>query len=241
LLQSNVIRPGLDAQRDAVARTARLRDSALVEALLLLVAIATALPGATHVSGVSVFQWASLPSIALLRFLLLRWLWRWTLWGLYLFRLARRPLVLRATHPDRLAGLGPLLAPAHGFALVVAGVSAAIAGGWGDLMLHQGASAKAFSGVAITFVATAVVATVLPGSVLAPLLYRSRKDGLVSYGAFAHRYADAYEARMFGRSGEEALGAEEISGMCDLGGSYEVLVDIRVTPWTRRLVTLAVL
>jgi hypothetical protein len=97
--------------------------------------------------------------------------------ALFLWRLSRLPLALRATHPDRLGGLGPLLMPAYALAVFGAAGSSELAGAWADRMVHEAVSLATFSG------ATLVYAAILVGLALAPTLgflaprYRVRTDG----------------------------------------------------------------
>ena len=59
-------------------------------------------PGEISMAG----WWFNLVCTPLVRFLLLRWLWRMILWTLLLCRVSRINLHLVATHTDMAAGLG---------------------------------------------------------------------------------------------------------------------------------------
>lgn len=237
LVESGIARSSPDDCRQAVARTARLRDSMVAEGALLAIAVASPLLGTSALRGsVSPFWWGSLPLIILFRFLIFRWLWRWLLWTLYLRWLARAPLALHATHPDRVAGLGPLLGPSHASAFIAAAASATVAAGIADTMMLDGVPLSGFADVAATFVVLAVLLALMPGFVFVPHLYDARKYGLRRYGAFSHRFARAFEARWFGARGEDGLSAQDISSLCDLGGSFSVVTEVRVFAWSRRVV-----
>jgi hypothetical protein len=236
LRESGLVAPVAGAYQRAVARTARLRDAALGEVILLAAAAATTMPGVLSIGDGAALRLAIVPSVVVFRFLLLRWIWRWGLWALLLVRLSRLGLAVRASNPDRMAGLGPLLGPAHAFTVVVAGVAAAVAGGWADMMRLEGLPFSAFKNTAIAYAVVAAIVVVLPGCAFAPLLYRTRREGLGGYGAFAHRYAEAFEDRWLGAAGPRALGAPDIQSLADLGNSYDVMVAMRVALWNRRLV-----
>lgn len=227
-----------DACAAAASRTAALRDAWFPELALLVFAIASCFVGATYIEEPAVATWTGIPLYSVARFLILRWLWRWFLWGLYLWRVARAPLALNATHPDRVAGLAPFLGPAAALSAVVAALSASLAASVGDQIVFEGAALETFRNVAITYAVGAVGVALLPGLVFAPVLYRAKVGGLGGYGAFAHRFTRAFEARWFDASGEEALGASDISSLADLGGSYEVVPELGVFLWSRRIVIL---
>jgi hypothetical protein len=225
-----------EAYRAALARTARLRDSNAGELIVFACALASLVADERFLASSSVFAWVNVPAIVMFRFLLLRWLWRWLLWGLFVWRVSRLPLALRATHPDRLGGVGPLLAPAYPFSAVVAAGSSAIAGGLADRFVHGHLELAAYSQLLTVYAAIAVILAFAPTLSLMPLLYQARKDGIGRYGAFAHRFSHAYEARWYDADGKEALGTPDISSMADLGTSYDVVTQMRVLPWHHRLV-----
>jgi len=240
VLASRLVTGARDGYDAAIARTVRWRDSYLVEVVLLAVAIGTTLMEVSYVTGASRFQWVNAPTIALFRFLLLRWMWRWSLWASFLWRVSRLRLALRTTHPDRMGGLGSTLGPSHVMPVVAAACSATIAAGWAQLMLRDQVPLRAFYDTAIVYVFAVIVVILLPACAFIPSLSKARKEGLGSYGAFAHRFAYSFEERWSDASGEEALGAPDISSLADLGGSYAVVREMRVFPWTRRLVVVIV-
>lgn len=240
MISSGLALPVEDAYRAAVARAVQWRDSAIAETALLVISIGSLLFKATYVGTDALAIWGELPEVIVFRFLLLRWAWRWLLWTVFLWRLSRMPLALRATHPDRFAGLGPVLGPAYAFTAVIAGCSAAIAGGWADHMLQAHAPLSTFYKPTIAYAVLSIMLVLAPGSVFAAMLYRARRTGLGSYGAFAQRYVDAFDAKWMAARGQDALGAADISGLADLGGSYVVVGEMRVVPWALRLIKITV-
>ena len=100
--------PRLKALR---ADTVRLRDSRTVElvllgAMFLAGFVSPATVGADWQRTPAGF-WHHWIALTFFRFIQVRWLWRLSLWFLFLLRLSRFPLRLNALHPDRAAyGLG---------------------------------------------------------------------------------------------------------------------------------------
>lgn len=241
LFESDVVSPAAERYRAAIARTERLRDSRLAEAAILALAVVLAFDVRTYSGGVAAFHWGSLPGIVAFRFLLLRWLWRWLVWGIFLLRLSRLRLALRSTHPDRMAGLEPLVGPSYAFTAVVAAISTALAAGWGDRMLHEGVGTAPFHGAALAFFLVMSVVAMLPVCSFMPRLYEARRGGMEGYGAFTHRFVIAFEKKWFGAPGAAGLGVPDISSLCDLGQSFEVVGEIRMLTWARRLILLVVI
>ena len=235
LADSGIIGEAPGAYRSLVARYTRIRDSIAAQVVVLVIATVSLFLDWTYVDGAAPSVWGALPVTLVFRFLLVRWLWRWLLWDRLLWGVSRLPLRLRSTHPDRLAGLEPLLGPGHAFAAVVAGGAVALAGGWADLMLRTGVSSATLRVPAVSFAVVAIAVATAPTLSFIPHLYRARKDGLAIYGVFAAQVTDAFESRWFNTDGGLALRKQDISSLCDLGGAYEVIVGTRVVPWSHRL------
>jgi hypothetical protein len=237
LLTAEIIRgDDVAAYHRVVERTERLRNSVLADSLLLLIAISSNLynfESVLHMARPGHY-WGSFAAVTLFRFLLFRWLWRWSLWAIFLQRVARMPLWLSAIHPDRVGGLAVLSTPSEGFAILAGAGAATLAGAWLDRIL-DGIPLAVFYGPIVAYVVIMVSLALAPLLVFTSKLNRLRKAGRCEYGAFAQRYCAAFQDMWFERSGESALGADDISGLADLGASYGVLSEMRIVVGDRRL------
>jgi len=72
--------------------------------------------------------WFAFISAPLFRFLLLRWIWRMSLWTVFLWRVSRLKLYLVATHTDLAAGLGFLPEGQRAYSPIVFAGGTVIAG-----------------------------------------------------------------------------------------------------------------
>ena len=153
-------RPGFDA---AVATAMRLRNSVVVELLLILfvylfgvvfvwrtraalgiVTWYTNPPlGFPRLSAAG--WWAACVSLPMYQFLLMRWYFRLLVWGRFLWQVSRLKLNLRPTHPDGTAGLRFLseVSGAYTFVLLAAGVN--LAGALANPIFYTGANLLSFS------------------------------------------------------------------------------------------------
>lgn len=182
--------------------------------------------------------WYFFVSLPAFQFLLFRWYYRLLVWSWFLWKVSRGPLELVPTHPDRCGGLGflglstlalvPLLF-AHG--TLFAGVAGAgilfekreLVSYWPELLA-----------------ATVVLLTVAlsPLMIFMPTLFRTKRNGLMEYGALGQRYVRDFDRKWVrGRTPHEPLlGAADIQSLADLANSFEVISDMRLLAVNRRTV-----
>lgn len=240
LVQARLVLPDrAEALRAVVANTARLRDSVLVEAALVLAAgaLTVAAPANTHDPGVAA-GWSLAPAAFAARFLLLRLLWRWLTWGVYVQRLVRLPIACHVSHPDRVAGLSPLAGPSVGFCVVIFAVGSNVAAVWADAMRLDGVHANSLLPAWLAFGAAAFLVTTAPLGPLSVPLLRLRWRGVHTIGALAGRASESFEHRWTGAAGADALASNEMQSMNDLGGVFERVEGIRVLVLPRALLTM---
>ncbi|MFT3924614.1 MAG: hypothetical protein QM778_18890 [Myxococcales bacterium] len=237
LTQAGVVPSEAQARFRAITDgMARLRDSNLAELVMFALAVGSSsihvnpIPGSTMpISGLG-----TAVMLVLFRFVLLRWTWSWTLYTIFLARVSRLDLQLVATHPDRMGGLGVLLGPANAFSLVAAGASAAIAGSWANNVIYQHAPLELFQPAAMTFVLATLLLSMGPLWFFSGQLCRTRRDGLIYYGAYVHRFGQAFEAWTAEHPPAATLDAPQISVLADLGSDYERVGQMRVVLWSAK-------
>jgi hypothetical protein len=252
IMRSQVVpateRPALEWE---IARIHRWKDAWLLEALFLLAAVLLAWTtpsqhvleylsgltgGSTH-SAVGAtnwtIQWYWMVCMTLLRFLLLRWLWRLVLWCFFLWRVSRLELRLVPTHPDRAGGLGYLEWVHIEFMPLVLAISAAQSASLAqDIASGRMKFDAIYSGVAFLLLAVAVL-------FLGPLFLFLRKlwackvKGLSDYSALAERYVNEFDRKWLGAgpaAGEPLLGTADIQSLADLSNSVGIVREMRLVP-----------
>ncbi|NOK39794.1 hypothetical protein HMI49_42190 [Corallococcus exercitus] len=243
-LVSELIGPKDLATFEGVARgVMRLRRGAAIEAGLLVASFAVSFMDLPHQANPVWLHsepggprtlagwWYLVVSMPLIRFLVLRWLWRGILWAGFLFRVSRLPLVLVPTHPDVAGGLGFLGTCQASFALIVLAVSSTLTA----QRLSRAPSAN-FTDYALHLFAFALLSLVV---VFAPLAFFSRqllfakRRGDHAFSGVAAWHSRRFEQRWFHReppAGQELLGAPEFSSLVDLGSSFSVARRMRWFP-----------
>ena len=246
-------RPKFDA---IVGSVRRLRNSGLVEALLLLFVYAVGvsyvwrthlvMPGETWYAVQNgagrrltpAGWWYALVSLPLWQFLLIRWYYRLVLWGILLFRIARLKLHLVPTHPDRCGGLAFLTTVSRGFSLLLFVHGTLVAGTLANRIYYQGAKLAAYKFDIGVFVAIMLLLVLGPLTVFMPTLARLRRRGIAEYGGLATDYVRSFDQKWIrgvNPAEEPLLGTPDLQSLADLANSFQVVVHTQKVPFQRSL------
>jgi hypothetical protein len=251
-LDRGVVAPADEPRfRRTVAATMRLRNSMLVEVLILGIAVAASQFGQRYFVQ-DVTSWASEPiqggtrmsaaglwniyvSLTILRFLLLRWYFRLLVWCYFLGRVAWSvPLRLNALHPDRAAGLGFLSGSVYAFSPILLVHTLMLSGSIGNKILHEGAKLPQFKVEIAAWIVSLVLLVLAPLLLFMPRLAEARRRGLREYGIVASRYAAEFRDKWIEghASKDEALiGSADIQSLADLSNSFEVVSGTALVPF----------
>lgn len=238
----------------------RLRNSVLVEVLLIAFVYAGVIFLWPHYGLLHVATWSSLPadgyprltpagwwlayvSVPVFQFMLFRWYFRLFLWIRFLAQVSRCQLRLVPTHPDRAGGLGFLATIAFAFAPLLSAHGALVAGFIANRIFFQGATLVDFKIELIVVVLFLLILVEGPLLFFMPQLAAARRDGLREYGTLAQRYVREFDDKWIhgaAPAGEPLIGSADIQSLADLANSYEVVRSMNVVPFTRNtLVQLA--
>jgi len=259
IVQSEVVPASASAaMASLIARIARLRDSWLPEAGILVAVVLLSVaaphqnlfayvPGHTTGSGSGVVaadtltsRWYWIVCITLFRFLLLRWVWRHALWCWFLWRVSRLGLSLLPTHPDRAGGLGYLELVHAQYAPLVFAISAIQSASLAQEIASGRIAYEAiYPGVALVLITVAVL-FVGPLFVFTVRLWACRSEGIRLYSVLGHRYVHAFESKWLAANGgpkDELLGTADIQSLADLGNSVDIAHDMRLAPISLSMLT----
>ena len=226
-----------------IARAMRLRNSVVVEVLLLVLAFtggywlwrtqsalqvaawyAAPQAGSTTLTGAG--YWYAFVSLPIGRFILLRWYFRLYIWYVFLWRVSRLPLRLNPLHPDRAGGLGFLEFTVAAFAPVLIAQSAFLSGAIANRIWHEGAKLPDFKFEIAGFIAFLMLLVLLPLTFFAMQLLEASLAGSREFGRFASRYVNEFRQKwQEGREtpDEPLVGTGDIQSLADLANSFEVV------------------
>lgn len=177
-------------------------------------------PAASVLPAYSLAGWWHVAiSLPLLIVLLLGWAWRYALWAVLLWRIARLDLRVVASHPDGAAGLGFAGHSLRGFAIVAVALSAIAAGRSAHFVIEGGTLPTPNLLFNAGYLIAVVAAFAAPLLAFAPLLTRTLQRGTMEYGALAARVGRTFERtwlKQKQRDNAAALDTPDFSATADL-------------------------
>ena len=241
--------------RSTLDRLTKLQASRLVHSALLLLAVfpwflflagsewASGRISTWHGSGIRGLSaagwWFVLVGTPVLRFLMLRWIWRFGIWTYLLRKVSGLNLNLLAIHPDRLGGLGFLLFAQQRFSVLAAALGSVVAGQFANEIFYLGLPLNAMKAPAGLFVFGSILVVLLPLVLFSFRLFEARYDGMIRNNQVARVVTDTFDskwARKIGSPPDEMIGAQDPSSLIDYISSYDVIRETRVIPINKRAV-----
>jgi hypothetical protein len=177
--------------------------------------------------------WLVFVSLPLLQFLLLRWYFRLLIWARFLWRVSWLDLDLDVTHPDRAGGLGFLSQSLTAFTPIALAHGVLFAGAIADRMLFTGAKLPEFKWEVFGGALFLLVLFAGPLTVFSPRLARVKRLGLRRYGALGQIYVREFRRKWLegeAPPGEPLVGSSDIQSLADLGNSFGMAEQMRLTP-----------
>lgn len=174
--------------------------------------------------------WFLLVTRPLFSVLLLAWVWRLTLVGILLLRIARLPLKLVVMHPDRMGGLGFLDRLPMVYAPFLLSVSAVVAGAWAHTVFYHGVTVPSLYVQVATLLVILILIGLAPLLVFSSMLARAKRQALLDYGALLSEHGRLVDARWILKKEvpeNPLLDAPELGPVADVQAMYQAVAAMR--------------
>ncbi len=239
----------------AIFRAKKLTNSAITEIILLIIVIIYTISlvknntfgelqggteswmAAANHSLTFAGKWAIFISIPIFQFLFFRWLWRYFVWILLLFRMSKSRIKLKPTHGDKAGGLGIIMMAQRSFNMifVTAGVVAS-----GELIVRLMKDPGSFITVRNEIIGYIVVCVIL---ILLPLLFfmgkllKTKQEALLDLSKLSATLSSKFEREWINEQPiEKRIADNEVdpSMLYDYAGVFDSVQQMRPFPVTIR-------
>ncbi|SAK84654.1 hypothetical protein AWB77_04425 [Caballeronia fortuita] len=233
---------------EAIARVVRLKRRVLPWVLILGCVVAWASAGVLlspkeDVGWVSTSDripfagwWFILVVRPIFTAIVLAWIWRACIVFILMLNLARLPLSLVPTHPDRAGGLAFVERIAFMFSPVAFAVSAVVAAAFAHDVVYHGVDPMTMKGLLFGAAALVSIVLLLPFAPLMLTLTRLKRRATLEYGSLVGRHGRLVHRRWI--TGEdigspEILDAPDLGPVADVHSIYEAVRRIKPFPFTK--------
>jgi len=178
-------------------------------------------------------NWAQYVSIPIFQFLLLRWLWRYIVWLILLFRISKINLILKPTHPDGSGGIGIIILAQRNFLMFFVACGMAISCVMINLLLNKEISFDVLKIEILGYIIFSITLLILPLLFFIRKLIRTKSEGLLELSKAGISLSNKYEEEWVKPMGNEKKIAEDTvdpSMQVDYSGVYLLLQDLRIIP-----------
>jgi hypothetical protein len=245
-----VVQKDFDSFDAAVENSLRLRDSVLVEVIIVILSYIVTITAFRTVAAVHVSTWYATRSATglsmtlpgwwlvlfctpLLNFLVLRWLWRLFLWFRFLSKVCKLDLQLFPTHPDESGGLGFVGEAQRFFGFLPFAYSFGAGGVVANSLIYDKVPLFSYAPAIAIYVICVLLVLLLPLAIFTPKLLSAKRKGLHRYGTLATAYTGAFQNKwVLGENPhhEALLGTDDIQSLADLGNSYALVEKMNAFP-----------
>ncbi len=178
--------------------------------------------------------WHMLVAMPILGFLTWRWVLRYLSWALYLRAFSKLDLQLQATHPDRTAGLGPLVITQALFAPLFVAGSVIVAAFMGNDILYSSETLRTLAPEIAAYVTITLVLLLTPLLVFISPLRRAKIGGLLYYGALGDSITDTFAERWKKKDPTTLIDTADPSSVTDYTAMYDTAASMRTFPISMR-------
>ena len=190
---------------------------------------------ALHMEGGDVDEtlagaWFLLVTSPMVSFLLYRWIWRFIVWSVLLYRVSRMELELYASHTDLSGGLGMVGAGQSLFVIVFLVMAALLSSELASNILYEGDALVDAKLVVLVFVVVSIVVIAVPLLFFIRKLFNLKRRALAEYGALQQQISRDFHHHWIDDKTAKLVDSMQPSAMADYSAVYDIVSGMRVVP-----------
>jgi len=169
-------------------------------------------------------------------FLLYRWIWRFIVWSLFLYRVSRLKLELYASHSDLAGGLGMIGAGQSMFGIVFLIMASVVSSELASNILYEGEKLVDVKMVVLVFIVFSIVVIAIPLLFFTRKLFTLKRGALAEYGTLQHQISRDFHQHWIKDESKALVDSMQPSAMADYSAVYEVVSTMRIVPLTPKAI-----
>lgn len=189
----------------------------------------------THLKLSMAGRWSVFVSIPVIQFFIGRWIWRYIVWVMFLFRLSKSKLDLLPTHADNAGGLGVIMLAQRSFNIFFIAMGVIFSGELISQLLINPDAFDAIRNEVVAYIIFCVIVLTVPAAFFTSKLSEVRTQGLLHLSKLSTSLSQKFEREWVNNKPVEAiLEKQEIdpSMVFDYNGIYESFHKLNVIPVT---------
>jgi len=182
-------------------------------------------------------HWAIFISIPIFQFLFFRWVWRYFVWMLLLFRLSKSRLQLRPTHADKAGGLGIIMFGQRSFNMLFVAAGLVVSGELIVRLMKDQNSFITIRNECIGFIIICVILILLPMLFFMGKLLKTKHEALLDLSKLSATMSAKFEGEWLNEQPiEKRISDSQVdpSMLFDYAGVFDSVQQMRTFPVTIR-------
>jgi hypothetical protein len=181
-------------------------------------------------------MWFLLVTSPMVSFLLYRWIWRFIVWSVFLFRVSRIRLELYASHTDLAGGLGMIGSGQVLFGIVFFIIASLVSSDLASNILYEGEKLVDAKLVVLVFIGVSIVFITFPLLFFTKKLYCLKRKSIAEYSILQLQISRDFHKNWIEDQATGLVDSIHPSSMADYSAVYENVSNMRIIPLNPRMI-----
>jgi hypothetical protein len=177
-------------------------------------------------------SWFLLVTSPLVSFLLYRWMWRFIIWSIFLYRVSRMKLELYASHTDLAAGLGVIGVNHAYFSILFIIMATLISSELAGNILYEGDTLVTVKQIVVVFIAISLIVLFVPLLFFTNKLIHVKHKAFVTYGTLQNQISGDFHKHWINDKANDLVDSMQPSAIADYSAVYENVSNMMIVPIT---------
>ena len=184
--------------------------------------------------------WYLFIASTMVSFLLYRWVWRFIVWSLFLYRVSCMKLELYASHTDQSGGLAIIGYGQALFAIIFIIMASLISSDLASNILYEGEQLVDVRRVVLVFIVISIIVIATPLFFFSSQLVSLKRKSLAEYGELQQQISRDFHQHWIDNKATNLVDSMQPSAMADYSAVYEVISSMRIVPLNPKAVVVLV-